>query len=389
MKASRLVAIACAVAALAGCHRAPPGPSLTSVPFALLPGWAEDHPAAALPGLLADCAHLVALPAETPLGLPGQALPGFHAGDWRGVCARAATVMGKDAAAARAYFEQDFTAYRLEDSGNSAAEFTGYYEPEMAGSLVRDGKFTTPLLGRPDDLIQADLGRFIPDLHGRSITGRVAGHALVPYFSRAEIERGALDGQHLELLFVADPVDAFFLQVQGSGRVDLPDGSVVRVAYAAQNGLPYVAIGRKLVERGALPQDGVTMQAIRAWLAAHPQEVAQMLDENPSYVFFRLRQGVAPDQGPPGALGVPLVPGRSIAVDRGVIPLGAPVWLDTTDPADGSKFQRLMLAQDTGGAIKGARRADIFFGWGEAAEQRAGAARQPGTQYVLLPKVAS
>jgi len=114
-----------------------------------------------------------------------------------------------------------------------------------------------------------------------------------------------------------------------------------------------------------------------------------MLDENPSYVFFRLRQGVAPDQGPPGALGVPLVPGRSIAVDRGVIPLGAPVWLDTTDPADGSKFQRLMLAQDTGGAIKGARRADIFFGWGEAAEQRAGAARQPGTQYVLLPKVAS
>ena len=381
------------MAALAGCHRTPPGPSLTEVPFASLPGWTEDRQADALPGLLADCTHLAAMPPAAPLGLPGQTLPGFHAGDWRGVCARAATVPAHDEAAARAFFTQDFTAYRLGDAGNPAAEFTGYYEPEMAGSLVREGPFTTPLLGRPDDLIQADLGQFIPDLHGRSITGRVKGHALVPYYSRADIEHGALDGQHLALLYVADPVDAFFLQVQGSGRVDLPDGSVVRVAYAAQNGLPYVAIGRKLVERGALPQDGVTMQAIRAWLAAHPQEVAQVLDENPSYVFFRLRQGVAADQGPDvgpvGALGVPLTPGRSIAVDRAVVPLGAPVWLDTTDPVDGGKFQRLMLAQDTGGAIKGARRADIFFGWGKQAEQRAGAARQAGTQYVLLPKAAT
>jgi membrane-bound lytic murein transglycosylase A len=208
----------------------------------------------------------------------------------------------------------------------------------------------------------------------------------VPYWDRAAIGRGALDGQRLAILWTADPVDAFVLQIQGSGRVLLPDGQVVRVSYAGQNGRPYVPIGRVLADRGAIPLGEVTMPSIRAWLEAHPAEAAGVMDQNPSYVFFRELPGAGPEDGPPGSLGAPLTPGRSIAVDRTFIPLGAPVWLDTTDPVTGAPLRRLMLAQDTGGAIKGPVRADIFWGWGAAAEDRAGRMKQPGTATVLLPR---
>ena len=180
-------------------------------------------------------------------------------------------------------------------------------------------------------------------------------------------------------------MDAFFLEIQGSGRVDLPGGKVIRVSYAGQNGRPYVPIGRVLADRGQIPLDQVSLQSIRAWLDAHPDQAAAMMDQNPSYVFFREIDDLRPDQGPPGALGVALTPGRSAAVDRTYIPLGAPLFVATTDPVTGAKLQRLLVAQDLGGAIRGPVRADIFFGWGKEAEDRAGRMRQPGTSYLLLP----
>jgi membrane-bound lytic murein transglycosylase A len=230
------------------------------------------------------------------------------------------------------------------------------------------------------------LGSFADDLKGRRIAGRVSNGNLVPYYDRSEIEHGALQGKRAELLYLADPVDAFFLQIQGSGRVTLPNGGLVRVTYAGQNGRPYVPIGRVLSASGDIPADQVSMQSIRAWLNAHPDHAADVMNQNPSYVFFRELPNSNQSEGPPGALGVPLTPGRSIAVDRGFIPLGAPVWIDTTDPLDGSALQRLMVAQDLGGAIRGAVRADLFFGWDKQAAERAGKMRQKGQEYVLLPK---
>lgn len=209
---------------------------------------------------------------------------------------------------------------------------------------------------------------------------------LVPYWDRAQIEAGALRDQKLALLYVAGPVDAFFLQIQGSGRVLLGNGDVVRVGYAGQNGRPYVAIGKVLADRGQLRRADVTMQSIRAWLEQHPAEAAGVMAENPSYVFFRELPRLRADEGPLGALGVPVTPGRSIAVDHRYIPLGLPVWVDTTDSLDGVPLQRLMLAQDVGGAIKGPVRGDVFFGWGAQAEARAGRMRQPGRLFVLLPR---
>lgn len=190
-------------------------------------------------------------------------------------------------------------------------------------------------------------------------------------------------------MWLADPIDAFFLQIQGSGRVRLPDGRIVRVSYAAQNGRPYVAIGRVLADEGQIPLDQVSLPSIRAWLVAHPERAAEVMNRNRSFVFFRELPGARPDQGPPGTEGAPLTPGRSAAVDRSVLPMQAPVFIDTTDPLDGTRLQRLLVAQDTGGAIKGAVRADIFFGWGADAEARAGHMRGRGSMVVLLPKPAA
>jgi membrane-bound lytic murein transglycosylase A len=236
--------------------------------------------------------------------------------------------------------------------------------------------------------VQADLGAFAPDLKGRKLTGRVEGGRFVPYWDRAAISGGALAGRRLEILWLADKVDAFFLEIQGSGRVRLPDGGVVRVTYADQNGRGYVPIGRVIAERDHIPPSQVSLQSIRAWLAAHPADAAGVMNQNPSYVFFRELAGIDPNQGPPGSLGAGLTPGRSAAVDRSFIPLGAPLWIDTTDPIDGSRLQRLLVAQDTGGAIKGPIRADVFWGWGQDAETRAGKMRQQGAAFVLLPRAA-
>ncbi len=389
------------ILALAGCVQprtasAPaagkPELALSPVGFADLPGWQDDHAAEALASFLAGCGQLADAAATGSLGGQGQtAAMGGQPAQWQPACAAGALVPRGDDAAARAFFAAYFQPYAIADAAappatRDQALFTGYFDPEVRGSRSPGGPYRTPLLGRPGDLVQVDLAEFAPDLKGRSVAGRVQDGRLVPFYDRAQIESGVLARRRLELMWLADPVDAFILQVQGSGRVDLPDGRVVRVSYAGQNGRTYVPIGRILVDRGQMAMDQVSLASIRAWLEQHPDQAAQLMDQNPSYVFFREVNGLRPDQGPPGALGVPLAPGRSIAVDRAYIPLGAPVYIATTDPLTGAPLRRLMFAQDLGGAIKGPARADIFFGWGRAAEERAGRMRAHGQEYVLLPR---
>jgi membrane-bound lytic murein transglycosylase A len=359
---------------------------LRPVAFADLPGWRDDDPSRAVPAFRAACARM---PEVATLGGTGAtARLGGAPAAWRAACAAAAQVPDGNAAAARAFFEANFTPFALSNAatGSATGLFTGYYEPEVAGSRIATPAYRTPLLSRPPDLMQVDLGDFAPDLKGRHITGRLRAGTLVPYYDRAEIEAGALARRRLEILWLADPVDAFVLQIQGSGRVRLPDGRVVRVTYAGQNGRPYVPIGRVLADRGEMRLDAVSMPAIRAWLAAHPDQAKAVMDQNPSYVFFREADDLRPDDGPPGALGANLTPGRSAAVDPAFIPLGAPLFVATTDPLNGATLRRLMVAEDTGGAIKGPVRADLFWGWGKDAETRAGLMRAQGTAWVLLPR---
>ncbi len=367
------------LAILAACAARPPlPPRLTLAParFEELPGWGEDHLGQALGAFVKSCAELAQRGDAAPIGPPA---PQATAADWRNACVAAAQSPPDDVAA-RSYFEHYFAPYLAGNNGATEGLFTGYYEPLLNGARERGGAFQTPILKRPPDLVMVDLGRFRPVWRGERIAGRIVDGNLVPYASRAEIERGALDPMHLEILWVDDPAAAFFLQVQGSGRVALADGSTARLGYDGQNGQTYVAIGRLLVERGALALDAVSLQSIRAWIKAHPEEGAALMDENPSYVFFREMNG----DGPLGAEGVVLTPGRSLAVDRNLIPLGAPLFLVASDR--GEELRRLVVAQDTGGAISGPVRGDVFWGFGEEAETRAGAMRARGRYYLLLPK---
>lgn len=381
---------------LAGCvavERPAPAPSpepepsleLRPTSFDRLGGWRQDDPRAALGAFRHSCAALEARSDDQPMG-PLEAAG--DVADWRPVCEAAQHWRAPTAEAARAFFEQWFQPYRVADAGEADGLFTGYYEPLLFGSRRSDGRYRVPLYGAPSDLVRVDLGRFNPELDGYWITGRVEGGQFVPYYSRAEIEAGALDGRDLELLWVDDEIAEFFLQIQGSGQVRLPDGSVARVGYAAQNGHPYRAIGRDLIEIGALQREEVSLQTIRAWLEAHPEAADGIMARNRSYVFFEERPELRPGDGPLGAQGVPLTAGRSLAVDLRYIPLGVPVWLETTAPwPEGeAPLRRLMIAQDTGGAIDGIVRGDVFFGAGARAEAVAGRMKSRGRYAILLPK---
>ncbi|HEX5363537.1 MAG TPA: murein transglycosylase A [Gallionella sp.] len=304
---------------------------------------------------------------------------------WQEVCAHSDQLGTPDNAMLREFFEQGFTPYQVSNpDGTSEGMITGYYEPKLLGSRVRTDRFRYPLYAAPDDLLTIDLGEVYPQLKGMRLRGRLQDKRIVPYYTRADIDEGkaALHGR--ELFWVADAVDLFFLQIQGSGRIELPDGSLIKVGYADQNGHPYVSIGRKLVDMGALKLEEASMQGIKRWAIDHPQELRTLLEQNPSYVFFReLPNGLS---APLGALGVPLTGAYSIAIDPRTVPLGAPVFLATTYPNSSEPLQRLMLAQDTGGAIKGAVRADFFWGFGDEAGAMAGKMKQKGEMWVLLPK---
>ncbi len=370
----------------------PPTPAIPSdqmdyrlVPFAALEGWEQDEHGAALRAFLRSCERIGTWPADRRLsGRDGVA---GNASDWTGVCRGARAVTPERPDQARRFFEQQFRAVAVHFGGQAAGLFTGYYEPLLQGSRVRGGNYTVPLYGRPKDLISVNLGDFSDRLEGQRIVGRVQGGRLRPYHERQRIAAGALADQGLEIVYVDDPVDAFFLQIQGSGRVRLAGGEEIRLGYSGGNGRRYFAIGRELIKRGILTKENVSMQSIRAWLAAHPVQARGVMDMNPSYVFFRELDG----PGPIGAMGVALSPGRSIAVDHRLIPLGVPIWLQASHPAaelDGPEapLRRLVLAQDTGGAIKGGVRGDLFWGHGARAAAIAGRMKNAGRWFLLLPR---
>ena len=335
-----------------------------------LPGWSDDDIAAAWPAFLLSCRGMTSRP---------------HGPAWRRVCDLAKAANDKADFNPRRFFEQNLKPYAIVN-GESGANgmVTGYYEPLLQGSRQRSKGFEQPVRGVPDDLLTIDLSSVFPELKDKRVRGRIEGNKVVPYWSRAEIvERGdKLPGK--TLLYTDDAVELFFLQVQGSGRVKMNDGSTVRLNYADQNGHPYQSIGRVLVARGELKLEEASMQGIQAWARANPKRLDDLLNANPSYVFFR--EVPNSKDGPVGALGVPLTAERSIAIDPRSVPLGAPVFLATTRPNSPQAMNRLVMAQDTGGAIKGAVRADFFWGFGKEAGEQAGRMKQNGRLWVLWPK---
>jgi membrane-bound lytic murein transglycosylase A len=356
---------------------------LTPVAFADLPGWTEDSLADALPALLRSCGRLTGVPDGRELGPQGPSGPvAGTVADWREACAALASVPTGDHGALKSSLEQHFAPLAAANNDELEGVFTGYYEAELRGALTPNERHGWPLYAKPPDLVTADLGAFRADLEGVRLSGRVENGRLVPYRERAEIDDGALVGQGLELIWVDDPVDAFILHVQGSGRVILDDGRVVRVGFAATNGLPFTAIGRVLLDEGKVAPGGASVQGIREWLRANPAEAQEIMRRNRRFTFFRIIEG----DGPIGGHGVPLTPGRSLAVDPAFLPLGAPLWLDTTWPGSGDPLRRLMVAQDIGGAIKGPVRGDFFWGYGEEALHYAGRMKQTGRYFLLLPK---
>jgi len=309
--------------------------------------------------------------------------------EWVGPCAAAQAVPAGSDDSIRSYFEQNFEPFKVMRYPSATREdtglVTGYYEPQLLGSRSPSPQFMAPLYAPPPDLLIIDLASLYPELKGKRLRGRLDGNRVVPYYSRAELPLDpAIRGK--EIVWVDNELDAFMLQVQGSGRVQLPNGEIIRLQYADQNGHPYRSIGRYLVDQGLLAQEQATMPGIREWLAANPARMREVLNANPSVVFFTEAPLDDPGIGPKGAQGVPLTAGRSIAVDPAFVPLGSPVFLSTTYPASDDPLQRLVIAQDTGGAINGAPRADFFWGTGPQAAELAGKMRQTGSMWLLWPR---
>ncbi len=351
--------------------------------FGELSGWQDDQLDEFLPALHKSCEKIAQLPDDRSLGADGLA---GTAGEWKALCAEALALV-PDTAVIRSFLEKNFVPVQVRNNDSSEGLFTGYYEASLKGSRVKSEKYKTPLYLRPEELVMVHLGRFRDSLKGQRIAGLVKNGELFPFADRKEIDGGALANRDLEIVWVDSAVDAFFLHIQGSGYVELDDGSALRVGYAAQNGHPYYAIGRTLIENGSVAREDMSMQAIRDWLDTHPDKADALMQENASYIFFRELK----TSGPIGAQGVELTPRRSLAVDRKFMPLGVPIWLETevfSDPGStqSQAFHHLLMAQDTGGAIRGPVRGDVFWGHGDEAYSRAGGMKSEGQYWILLPK---
>lgn len=350
-------------------HRPPPPPPpsvptplLTAARFSDLPGWRDADLDPALGAFQRSCAVIAKKP-------PDEVVTDYAgtAADWQAVCAKAA-------GDARAFFEKNFTPYAFSGEGL----FTGYYEPEIHGSRTRQGKYQTPVYGLPADLIQVDLSQFSSQFKGEHIAGRLDGRKLVPYATRADINAKGLAAAKI-LFWCDDPVALFFLQIQGSGRVQFANGASARIAYAGTNGRPYTAIGRVLLAKGELEKEKISLATIRDWLKAHPDQAQAVMEANQSFIFFEEKVLGDTALGSNGVQGVPLTPLGSMAIDLRKNALGAPYYV-AADPV-----KALLIAQDTGGAIRGQVRGDVYFGFGETAEQRAGEMKAQGRMFVLLP----
>jgi len=367
-----------------------------------LDGWNPIGMRQSLDAFQRSCEVILNRPLDTPMVSDRPAFGTVR--DWTPACKEALSLEHVTNAEAQRFFRDRFRPHRVAMGTDATGLFTGYYEPQLRGSRKKTATYSVPLHRPPSDLIRVNLGEFRPSLKGERLFGRIDGQRLVPYHERANIANGELDGRGLEIVWVDSRVDRFFLQIQGSGRVLLRDSSLIRVGYAGANGQPYRAIGRDLIEMGEVPREEMSMQAIRSWLAENPDRTGELLEKNRSYVFFRERTHLDASEGPIGAQGVPLTPRVSLAVDARYLPYGAPLWLSTkrplteaelgsgavpADTLDGvpvARFRRMMVAQDTGGAIRGAVRGDVFWGAGERAADIAGRMKSRGTYIVFLPR---
>lgn len=331
-----------------------------------LTGWREDDLRPAWQAFLQSCNALK----NRPL--------------WQETCIAASFLHSADNDSLRNFFEKNFTPYRIVSTdGSEEGLVTGYYEPLLRGSRQSSQRYRYPLYAAPDELLIIDLGELYPELKDLRLRGRLDGRKVVPFYSRADIMNNPAILNGYELLWVDDEVELFFLQIQGSGRIELDTGETIKIGFADQNGYPYNSIGRILVQQGELPLEKASMQGIKQWGQQNPDKLPALLQQNARFVFFRELPGDL--SGPIGALGVPLTAGRSIAIDPRSIPQGAPVFLATTWPNSSKPLNRLMVAQDTGGAIKGGIRADFFWGYGPEAGNQAGKMKQQGKMWILMP----
>jgi len=355
--------------------------NLVAANFSDLPNWNKEDFIDFAAAYNKSCAPILKKSSQSMIGRN----PRFgKAQEWQIVCRRFNEINQTNQTAVRQFFEQNFIPYKATNNGDAEGLFTGYYEAGLRGSRTQNGVYQVPLRARPDDLIMVQLGDFRDELKGQRIAGRVIGGNLKPYETHAEIINGELpSAQDKPLVWVDSAVDAFFLQIQGSGVVSLDDGTTMRVGYAGQNGHPYYAIGKELIKRGHLTKENVSMQSIRAWLAANPSQATEIMTTNKSYVFFREIKG----EGPIGGQGVALTAMRSLAIDRSLIPYGVPTYLNAQNPNPSAPaLTRLMVTQDTGGAIRGPVRGDFFWGYGARAEAMAGEMKSRGQYWLLLPK---
>ncbi len=354
--------------------------TLSKAHFSDLPDWQNENFNKLEIAFGRSCGRILKADPKAAFGVLEQA--GTYQ-DWQIICKKIAGIDVSNPEDMREFFEENFTPYSVSSGDNPIGLFTGYYEASLNGSHIKKSPYIYPLHKRPDDLVMLQLGDFREDLKGVRIAGRVVGSNLKPYEKRSEIVSGNWEHKADDnvLLWVDSAIDAFFVQIQGSGLVQMADGSTKRIGYAGQNGHPYYAIGRELVKNGALTKENVSMQSIRTWLEEHPDQADKIMNTNKSYVFFRDING----DGPLGAEGVALTAGRSLAVDRTLISYGAPIWVDIEPVKDANNIRRLMIAQDTGGAITGAVRADVFWGYGAQAEEMAGHMKSKGRYWILLP----
>ncbi|RDJ20525.1 lytic murein transglycosylase [Bosea caraganae] len=359
----------------------PPGARAELMSPGGIPGWRNDDQRIPLGIFAAGCA------ADPPLRPGAPIPPGLVA-----ICkdARALLARGQpDQATARRFFEERFDFWRIRPLGSPRGFMTGYFEPEFAGSLTRSAEYPTPLYDRPADLVTRQQGDDWPGLDPALSSARRTAKGFEPFPDRTAIETGALDGQGLEIIWLRDPVDRFVLQVQGSGRIRLPDGGVVRLVYSGRNGHPYTSLGRTLSEREGIPPAEMTMDRLIARLKADADFARDLIRLNKSFVFFARKDDLPAESGPIGGAGLPLTPLRSIAVDRTLWPYGMPAWIDTEIPAGTGGTEllaRLMIAQDTGSAILGPARIDLFVGSGPEAGHRAGLVRHALDFIVLWPR---
>jgi len=360
--------------------------TLAPTTFKALPAWTEDHLDGAVKSFLISCAKIGELKDSEPVGVDGH---GGLAKQWRRACAAAAAVKQTDEAAVRAMFESEFVPYVASGRGGAMGKLTGYYVAEMRASRTKTGKFTIPIYGRPSDLVMVDLGLYTKDAHGKRAWGRLnADGELVPYPTRKEIRTGAINGKAPILMYIDDPVDLLFAQIEGSAKAILDDGSTVWLEFAGKNGRAYRGVGAVLKSIGALAKPGSgTMQGIRKWFDEHKARFDEVVDQSESYVFFK-------ESKLPGAVGsqkVILTAQRSAAIDRAFIAHGTPLWIEGRAPVVGAvgheqPWHHLLIAQDTGGGILGAVRADVYWGDDRAAEEIGGRMGGPGKYWILLPR---